>query len=102
MSMIIVAVSVSAMARCPCGLLLGRPGLVPRKALTTLAGYRIKRTGRVAGLLEFFECFATHGGVDVQIRHACDGAKLLQHEEDDAVVEQSAPVASADQVALLF
>ncbi len=43
---------------------------------------------------------AAHRGVDVQVRHAHDGAELLQHEENDAVVDHAAPVAPAHEIAL--
>jgi hypothetical protein len=36
----------------------------------------------------------------VQVRHAHHGAQLLEHEEDRAVVDEAAPVAPADEVAL--
>src|SRR5689334_20775267 len=87
------------------------PGLCRRSALACAAGrrvppqvagafacHRVQRAGRIAGALERFERLAAHRRIDVEIRHAADGAELLEHEKDDAVVDQAAPVAPADQV----
>src|SRR6476469_6076011 len=75
---------------------------VPAEVSGAFARYRIQRAWRIARALERLERFAAHRGIDVQVRHAADRPELLQHEEDDAVVHQAAPVAPADQVALFL
>src|ERR1700716_3459308 len=76
--------------------------LVPAKVAGLFARYRVQRARSIAGALEGFERFATHRGVDVEVRHAGNGTKLLEHEEDDAVVHQATPVASTNQASLFF
>src|SRR6266850_698988 len=76
--------------------------LVPAQISGPFTRYRVQRARSIAGALEGFERFATHRGIDVKVRHAGNGAKLLEHEEDDAVVHQATPVASTNQVPLLF
>src|SRR5439155_15357298 len=76
--------------------------LVPAKVAGAFACDRVQRTRSVAGALKGFEGFTTHRGVNVEVRHAANGAKLLQHEEDDAVVHQAAPVAATNQVSFFF
>src|SRR5438105_674908 len=72
--------------------------LVPAQIAGRLfAGNRVGDL-RVARLLEFLERLAAHRGVDVQVADADDGAELLEHEEDDAVVNHPAPVALSDQI----
>src|SRR5256885_6500388 len=47
------------------------------------------------------ERLTAHRGVDVQVGDAQHRGQLLQQKEDDAVVDQPAPVAPPHQVALL-
>src|SRR6266705_3857225 len=80
----------------------GAGRLVPAKLAGLFARDRVQRARSIAGALEGFERFATHRGVDVEVRHAGHRTELLEHEEDGAVVHQASPVASTDQVSLLF
>src|SRR4029079_17840846 len=79
----------------------GRRLRIPAEIVRAFAGHRIQGTGRVTRPLEFLERLTAHRRVDVQVRHAGDGTELLQHEEDDTVVKQPAPVAAANEIALL-
>src|SRR5882757_8617749 len=76
--------------------------LVPGERACVLAGYRVQRAGRVASALKLLQCLAAHRRVDMQIRNTDDCTHLLEHEEDRAVVDQAAPVAAPNQVALDF
>src|SRR6266446_681625 len=76
--------------------------LVPTQISGPFAGHGIQGTRSVARSLERLERLAAHRGIDVQVRHSGDRAKLLEHEEDDTVVHQAAPIATANQVALFF
>src|SRR5438477_3456776 len=80
----------------------GAGWLVPVEIAGPFARYRVQRARSIAGALKGLERFATHGGIDVEVRHGGNGAKLLEHEEDGAVVHQAAPVASPNQVSLFF
>ena len=73
---------------------------VERPNLQTLTRRRVEDL-RVPRFLKLIERFAPHRRVDVQVRHADDGAQLFQHEEADAVADHALPVAPADEVALL-
>src|SRR5689334_17781989 len=73
--------------------------LVPAEIAGVFARDGVERAGCIAGALEGFERFASHRGVDVEVRYARHGAELLEHEEDDAVMHEAAPVASSNQVA---
>src|SRR6478735_2781838 len=77
-------------------------GRVPAEIGRAFACDRVQRARCVARTLESFERFPAHRRVDVQVRYTRHRAELLQHEEDDAVMHQAAPVAPTDQVALFI
>src|SRR5262245_13893810 len=66
------------------------PRFLPRSRVGARNG--IQRARSSARLLELPERLSAHRGIDVQVRHANDGAPLLEHEEADAVVNHAAPV----------
>src|SRR6185312_2326724 len=66
------------------------------------AGTRRVQNLRVAALLELFERFAAHRGVDVQVRDADHRAQLFQHEEADAVMDHLLPRTAPNHVALVL
>src|SRR6185295_1814777 len=49
--------------------------LIPAERPGSFARHRVQRARRIAGTLKCFERLAAHRGVDVQIRHASNGAK---------------------------
>src|SRR2546421_11558573 len=67
----------------------GTGWLVPVEIAGPFARYRVQRARSIAGALKGLERFATHGGIEVEVRHARNGAKLLEHEEDRAVAPQA-------------
>src|SRR6267154_433393 len=65
------------------------------------AGYGVQH-GVLARLLEVLERFASHGGVNVLIRHADRRAEFLQNEKDDAVANEGAPIEPSQHLFFFF
>src|SRR4051812_18140932 len=76
--------------------------LIPSQPVSFVSGYRVQSTRSIASLLKLFECLTAHCGVDVQIRDAYYRSQLLEHEEDDSVMNHRAPVPSPDNIAFLW